>query len=351
VLSFVPRYRSLPALVVSGALALALAPAALPFHDDGTARCSACHVTHGERPEVGDGLLRAGNATDTCLRCHESRHGNTWGPGDDPLAPGDLYGGGQFVFLLEDNLNDTPGGAAEPIAGHAAGHSIISLDKGTSADPVHAVAPGGTYPSSAMHCTSCHDPHGKGGHFRLLYGSDHPESRAGGHVFSYTYPAPDAEGIPLHGPAESDSHHSAYRSGMSDWCANCHGHYHDDSSPGGAFEHPVDELLPPQIAEHYNRYDGTGQPPASEPYLALVPFEDPAVGIGYTGTASSGSSRITCVTCHRAHASSAPRAGRWDFNVESWAAEGVESGSFPIPNPYPAAGSAQEDLCHKCHEN
>jgi hypothetical protein len=333
-------------------IALLALGAALPlagaFHDDGVAHCSACHEMHAGRPETGETLLKGSNATDTCLRCHASRHGNTWGPSDDPLTPGPLYGGGQFVFLLEDNLNDGPDGAGDPIPGHQAGHSIISRDKGTAADPLHSVSPGGSYPSSALQCTSCHDPHGRGGHFRLLYGSDYPESRAGGHSFTFTRPAPDAQGIPVHGPEESDTHHTAFRAGLADWCGNCHGRYHENAVHGG-FRHPSDAPLTAQIAERYNSYDGTDQPPPTDPYLALVPFEDPASSTSYSGPASSASSRVMCLSCHRAHASSAPNAGRWDFNIETWAEEGVESGSYPIPNPYPAAGAGQRNLCEKCH--
>ena len=52
------------------------------------------------------------------------------------------------------------------------------------------------------------------------------------------------------------------------------------------------------------------------------------------------------MSCHRAHATSAPNAGRWDFNVLGMAADGVNSGSYKIPNPY---DGGQRSLCNKCH--
>ena len=67
-----------------------------------------------------------------------------------------------------------------------------------------------------------------------------------------------------------------------------------------------------------------------------------------TGPANN-TSRMMCLSCHRAHASSAPYAGRWDFNIQTWADEGMLSGSYPIPNPYPIVGPDQGQLCEKCH--
>ena len=54
------------------------------------------------------------------------------------------------------------------------------------------------------------------------------------------------------------------------------------------------------------------------------------------------------MTCHRAHASSAMDAGRWDFNVTFLSEDGDESGSYEIPDPYADPGN-QRSLCNKCH--
>jgi hypothetical protein len=57
-----------------------------------------------------------------------------------------------------------------------------------------------------------------------------------------------------------------------------------------------------------------------------------------------------CLSCHRAHASSGPYSGRWDFNITTWAEEGAISGSYAIENPYEASsGTQQRRLCEKCH--
>jgi hypothetical protein len=323
---------------------------AFAFHDGGVAHCNGCHTMHNSAGNPSDGstgnqfLLKESNSTDTCSRCHNTSLGNIWGA--SVTAPGNLYGGGNFVFLLEDNINDGNGAA---IPGYQAGHNIISIDKGTVADPVNTMAPGGTYSASNLHCTSCHDPHGKGGHFRLLYGSDYPESFAMGYSFNYTNPAPDAVGVSFSAP-ETNSNHTAYLNGMSEWCANCHGDFHNTSYPT-VLKHPAGAAIGAEIAANYNMYNGTGHYDGVQAtaYLALVPFEDAAA----TTTSSegpSGTSKVMCLTCHRAHASSGPDSGRWDFNISEWSQEGVKSGSYAIPNPYAAtSGAAQRSLCNKCH--
>jgi hypothetical protein len=135
---------------------------------------------------------------------------------------------------------------------------------------------------------------------------------------------------------------------MSQWCANCHGLYHDSELAG--FQHPSNENLGAEISTQYNRYDGDDNPAgasAMTSYLAAVPFEDSSpVGTGSRAGPTS-TSRVMCLTCHRAHASSAPHAGRWDFNVSLLNEDGAVSQSFPIPDPYNSPN--QGTLCTKCH--
>ena len=78
-------------------------------------------------------------------------------------------------------------------------------------------------------------------------------------------------------------------------------------------------------------------------------YESQSVTTTFTGPTPSDA-EVTCLSCHRAHASSAPHAGRWDFNIATWADEGITSGSYRIPNPYETtSGNAQRGLCEKCH--
>ena len=61
----------------------------------------------------------------------------------------------------------------------------------------------------------------------------------------------------------------------------------------------------------------------------------------------NGGSTVMCMSCHRAHATSAPNSGRWDFSVTFLHEDGDESGSYSIPDPY--ASVNQRSLCNKCH--
>lgn len=317
------------------------------FHDGGVAECGGCHVLHNSRdgrpvdPGPGNNYqLLQGSASDVCLMCHARDAGAVLG--SNPLVPPPEKGAGNFVFLLEDNLNDGPDGRSAPIPGAAAGHNLVAPAHGLAADFRHAVAPGGTFPSRELGCTSCHDPHGRAG-FRMLHGPGPVQDG----LALFTAPAPVAIGIDLLTGQEGRDDHTGYREGMSRWCGNCHGRFHDEGDPD--FEHPVDETLDSDERDQYNRYDGDDNPRGgsqASAYLSEVPFEDAAADSGSRRGASL-SSRIMCLSCHRAHASSAPAAGRWDFNVSRLADDGVVSGSWALPNPY---GPSQGSLCRKCHE-
>lgn len=201
------------------------------------------------------------------------------------------------------------------------------------------MSPGGTFNSDWLGCTSCHDPHGNAS-FRLLHGVGDVQDG----LFTFSQPAPQAMGLSLFGGAESNSNHTAYMSGMSAWCGNCHGDFH----ASGELIHPSGVAMSGTIAAVYNAYNGTSDQTggsAGTAYLAAVPFEDAAMTTSST-QGPTGSSRVSCITCHRAHATSAPNAGRWDFNVTGLAEDGHESGSYVIPNPY---DEFQRSLCNKCH--
>jgi hypothetical protein len=320
---------------------------AFAFHDQTVARCNACHTMHNsENGALVDATSPNGNAyllirstpTEVCLTCHADHLGAVWGA--DPVAPPAEKGGGNFCFVTEDNINDGSGSA---LIGSYGVHNCIAPAHGGIQDPTLAAAPGGTYPASALGCTSCHNPHGNT-NFRLLYGAGHVE--AGDYDFDFA--APTATGISINSGVESPASHTAYRGGMSQWCANCHGDYHDNSTK---LIHPSGVTLGGSIAQTYGLYNGTNQTPGSPAtsYIPQVAFEDAAMTTTSTG-GPTASSQVSCITCHRAHGSSAPNLGRWDFNVASFATEG-RNGSYALPNPYAAtAGTAQRSLCNKCHE-
>ncbi len=344
----------MPKAVLSGVVVMVLtAPCGAVWagvHDGGVGSCNICHSMHSSsgsgsgQSGGGRALLAGGPASDICLSCHATDSGSVMSA--DMLAPDAERGPGNFVFLLEDNLNDGPDGISNPITGDAAGHNVRAPSHGLATDGTLIHSPGGNYPASQLKCTSCHDPHGNA-NYRFLRG---PGTRMGSGG-NFGYPAPVAVGLDIEfGGAESNANHVAYQSGMSLWCANCHPDYlndHNDNS--SSFEHPTEGTFDSEQILQYNLYNGTMDPAGglyATAYLADVPFEDAANQIGSLN-GPTATSQLMCLSCHRAHASSAPASGRWDFNVSKLVDDGAVSGSHAIANPYLDPG--QDPLCWKCH--
>ena len=344
-------------LLIATVLTFVLAGSAWAFHDQGVADCQGCHTMHNSQdgilvdpdsPDGNDWLLKDATPSDVCLSCHADHLGAVFAT--DVLNPAPMKGAGNFIFLLEDNLNDGHGGGdtladgswADPIPGDAAGHNLDAPGYGLAPDLTLSTAPGGTFNASWLGCSSCHDPHGNAG-FRML--NDAGSIQDG--LYTFTNAQPTGAGLSLHFGSESPTSHTAYNSGFSQWCANCHDDFHNTSYPT-VLKHPSGAAIGGSIASAYAAYNGTSSPTGGVPassYLAEVPFEDAAVTT--TSTAGpNGSARVMCLTCHRAHASSAADAGRWDFQVTGIAEDGHESGSYTIPNPY---DGYQRSLCNKCH--
>lgn len=329
-------------------LLLAVSPV-YSFHNQGVGNCNGCHTMHNlednqpvdpENPGGNSYLLRDATPSDVCLSCHATNNGAVFGT--DPIAPPQEKGAGNFVFLLEDNINDATDGIINPISGDKAGHSINAPSMGVSIDGTNTTAPGGNFLSADLGCTSCHNPHGNE-NFRLLNSTGTVQDG----LYSFMYAAPDAEGISLT-TSESQSNHTAYKSGMAFWCRNCHNNIHRGNFSG--FQHKIQGSLGTNVANRYNVYNGTQSPTGGNPataYLAEVPFEDINMTTSYTGGAAT-LSEIACMTCHRAHATSSPHAGRWDFNVDYLQDDGIVSASYPIPIPY--TNTNQRPLCEKCHD-
>jgi len=373
-------------LLLVVAVAIITTPA-WAFHDGGVAHCNGCHTMHNSQgnlpmndpdgsggPQLDQGhgytdLLLYSSASDTCLSCHGgARSYNVFADVADIDNPNlsDYYSAGNFVFLLEDNINDGHSGSTRPIPGQASGHNIKSGIKGSDWDLLLTRPPSqdgtGQLSNNNIHCSSCHDPHGTDS-FRLLYREGQTVT-VGGDTITYGGNV-IATGISF-GGVETDENHNAYVSGYSEWCNTCHTGFHDSY---GDLIHPSGTTLDAEQVTAYNRYRGTtdcvnkdgwpmgeiggspcGDGTQADAYLADVPFED----LGATTTSTVGptqSSVVACMSCHRAHATSAPDAGRWDFSVTLLDEDGLESLSWPIPRSANGTYSDgnQRSLCNKCH--
>ncbi len=336
------------------------ATGAFAFHDEGVARCAGCHTMHNSQDgglvtDAGGhfNLLKAANATDTCLTCHAGYGQFLGGTGYGP--------GGDFYWLTKTFEWNSHGPKIS--TGDSHGHNVVSPANGILADATLMNAPGGTFDSDELTCTSCHDPHGNQ-NFRLLYGSAVGPYYQGAR-YNFTSDAPLAVGNSrrtfTEDGWETDSHHTVYKSGMSNWCANCHTDFHSDNTTD--FVHDVDEDMNGQAAI-YNAYVNTDDHVSGQQataYWGLVPFEDVDVDLGTVdpGDYTAGpapNDLVMCLSCHRSHASAFPDIGRWDFGETFIADSHPQLGDIgatqdDVDNKYYNYTfiQNQRSLCNKCH--
>jgi len=368
-----------------------LSGTALAFHGGGVAHCDGCHTMHnsaanpiGSAAVANSKLLKGTDSSSTCLNCHN--------------------GGGGYHVASTDGSNKSQGGdfywVKNPWSVTAygstttnGGHNIVAADYAFSADADvnRQTAPGGTYAASKLGCTSCHDAHGQvnggtkqgsgaisvsgsygaadptdgtiHGNYRLLGDAAYV---AGDHVsdgYSFNNAAPVARANASNGTSVD------YGSGMSEWCANCHNGFLAGGS--ASHKHPAgNDVHLNGFGTNYNSYVSTGNftGDVATSYDSLVPFErgqtdgsllDPTNTIG-----PDANSNVSCLTCHRSHASAHPSMGRWDFAeellAESHALELQTAGTIPATaavyykngatiDVATAYGTFQRSLCNKCH--
>jgi hypothetical protein len=357
---------------------------ALAFHDGSVASCDGCHTMHNSLMGVTmtltgadptQYLTKGTDASSTCLSCHKSNSKNyaVWTTTGSKYSPG-----GDFYWLTK-----TFTWSGNSSKGENHGHSIIAADFGLiTGDTIRTKAPGGTFPSSYLSCASCHNPHGTVksragavigsgsygavetkdeettyGNFRILGDVGYQST---GSPAPFIYPPPVAY-APSLSSSETDTNHTDYGSGMSEWCANCHAGFLTNNGK----KHPVDNLGS-TISGNYNNYIATGVAGGTQAtsYLSLVPFERNTTDVtqlnpnSTVGTTSN--SRVMCLTCHRAHASAFKASFRWDYTTSLLAeshpmsTDGGVTGSDVLNSYYgrniaTEFGAGQKSLCNKCH--
>jgi hypothetical protein len=398
-------------LIVMGAVVIAfgLQGYAFAFHAGAVAYCEGCHTMHnsengesiipGGTPGVsGQNLLKGSTVSSTCLGCHDGQ-----GSYHVKSSDGTNYKPGGDFYWMTKQFTYSAHGSNFTITKSSHGHNVIATDYDLDQDETLTAAPGSTgaptpYQAAWLSCASCHDPHGKTdrpgqvvasgsfgdpgnlgpneiiGNYRLL--GDSSYDGAMGDLYSFNYDSPIAV-APGNSDVsnETDSNHTDYGSGMSEWCANCHPAFLTASSiAAGGHVHPAgnDQKLSMQnIFQNYISYVKTGDltGTADNSYLQFVRFER---GLGRAsindlhpnGTQAddgpTGSSNVMCLTCHRAHASAFKNAGAWDFEaefiVDSHPAptDGGVTGNDVLNSYYGRDiegdfGEGQRSFCNKCH--
>lgn len=337
-------------------------------------------------------------------------------------APIQRSPGGDFGWLRLDYFWNSRGTDYTEL-GETHGHNIIAADFGYGVDGTPNAPGGGAspFPSSLLGCQSCHDPHGKGritdantvltNNRVIIDSGSYDDSPAAGDLGTneavgvyrllayngYTQDGVTFDGVPVavapHSYNRSEAAYDtrvAYGVGTANgfeawgnWCGTCHEEMHSTVS----YTHPVDQGLGATVQSNYNSYVQTGvfNGTIADSFTSLVPFasfEDdrdllkPLAAVttnpgpdGVPGNADDfdepnlagpgTNDQVTCLSCHRAHASGFPYALRW-FQDSEFITEG---GAYPAANGRTAAqmedsyydrpatvfASYQRSLCNKCH--
>ena len=340
-------------IILIALITVSLTGMAHAFHNGGVGDCDGYHTTHnslgGKAMGVGTNitqfkganwLLKGSDQSSTCLNCHasgdppSSYHVMTYPITSTPgQAPTQMTPGGDFGWLVKNYtaLGDTP--PASPGTVH--GHNIVAADYGLIPDTTLTVAPGGTYLSQNLHCSSCHNSHSSArivsnpvtpssivtaavgtrvppisasgsyagawppaagtalGVYRLLGGIGYvPMSYQGGPTF--VNPPPIAVAPTTYNQAETTYDvrvaYGSYGSyGMAEWCANCHISFYNAQPTGTTTPHihptGVNAVLsstanmsgtPTTIMAIYNAYVYSGNRRGSQTtsYTSLVPYEE-----------------------------------------------------------------------------
>jgi len=393
------------------------------FHDGGVAECSGCHSMHSAK--MAGMLLVGSDQSSTCLSCHQ--HAGDTGPSsyhistaeaDMPagVAPKQRTPGGDFGWLKKSYTWSPRSGTTSSEAGETHGHNIIAADMSYVFDSRNTTAPGGgAFSGSKLGCQSCHDPHGRarrlsdGSFVNAVYnpGSQNaPIIASGSYTPTATNPNTPAAGQAVgiyrllrglgdnsQGPtftgvavaiAPSTYNQTeavnqvrvAYGGANTGntwgtWCGTCH----PDMHTTGDDVHPVDHSLGATVASNYNSYKKSGDLTGTnaDSFLSLTPFIENTSDITILKSHASNSGayklgpsvddQVSCLTCHRAHASGFKDSLRFNLEYEMMVYNGTYTGSAgsgmgrtetEMAGAYydrPAANFAsyQRVLCNKCH--
>ena len=335
------------------------------------------------------------------------------------IAPAGFNVGGDFAWL-QKRFQTSTSGAGTFEEGQTHGHNVIAADFGMLADPdFPGLSPGGNFSTNILACNSCHDPHGtyrrvgnntsyqvgtptqlgvnslpisgsgsKGaapvpgvsavGTYRLLAGLGYLQGGTGGTPTNFPG-VPIAVSPSTSGGTEttpSTQFRVAYANVTTNgvvpwgqWCGACHSQMM--SSNASTHKHPVDVPLSGRgINAIYDSYVATGNPNGTNAtsFLSLVPFMESQTDIGIltnhiaTGyvVGPASTDQVSCLSCHRGHASGFKFALRWDMadqfltNPTGWEVQNhgrslAEANQSYMGRPFTYFPPNQRVLCNKCH--
>jgi predicted CXXCH cytochrome family protein len=392
---------------------------------DASSTCLSCHMNAADKP--GSPSSYHVSTVDASL--------------SGALAPIQRNPGGDFGWLKKD-YTFTVRGTSTTEKGDTHGHNIVAGDYGYAADANNPTAPGkgGTFPSNKLGCQSCHDPHGKyrrmsdgsiqtsgapivgSGSYDTSIGNNSlkpiPANQAVGAYrllagLGYKAESVTYKGVPAAvAPATYNRTEAATQTRVAygvatannhvtwgQWCATCHPGMHSS----GNRVHPVDQGMDSDMTKTYTNYVSSSDTVSGNftanpnpnlkvvnmgPFTSLVPFMqntdnyaalgDNAKNDGSRLAGPNPSDQVSCLSCHRAHASGFPEALRWNMEGEFMTYYGTPTGGTTATTLWPGIdngappqfargrtqaemqaayydrdakvfGPYQRVLCNKCH--
>jgi len=308
-----------------------------------TDACAGCHVTHSAT--LPDLLISGRTQTEFCFMCH-----GTGAPG----APYDNQHG-QIIAGAGGTFPSTAGGFER--TGGAAGALVTSRHGVTGYvydGAMNNLITGGTLtiPGSTriltgrgLVCGSCHDPHAGGvltvdGAGVMQPGSINPRlmrtSILGQTGLNVRFRVQNL-GSPDAGNPMVAYRVTGYVSGSNAWCGACHNVFNKGAGAGRTAD-PLDQMF-----RHAVGVPATlvGMTPARS--ASLEAAGTPLEGTDPTNMAGN----VSCLTCHRAHSTTATAAG--------WAATWNRSQMSGVPQTADGTGSAllrmdNRGVCWNCHD-
>lgn len=303
------------AATIIGLLLLTGLPFAGDWHTAGSLDCRECHLQHGsnQRDPTVEGaysfLLRKSSINELCMSCHD---------GTDPTAP--------------DVMAPTPMYSSTPSEESAAGALLFPgiLNPNGHTIGIALSIPLQQVPAQKeLTCVSCHSAHGNGNYRNLVTDpagtGANLEIVLGTNVFVEN--RPDIPPTSSGSIAAYNRDNVGYVSGMSEWCVTCHDQLSTNSfasAPAHFNAHPSNEALDAYPADghtdpaHWVAGTGEGFAAIGQSVASpRVPFLAPGATDFPTSRAATATSRVACLSCHKAHGSNYRKGMVWPYLEEN----------------------------------
>lgn len=300
--------------------------------------CEACHATYPgmmETPEPGK-PSRYALQNVLCVNCHSNNDRDTIkiiGGAEVPVInntakPVDMLAGGNFHYVARD-FGDRKGHNVDGIT------SIDIKFRGVppgydSADDPSVIGYNPEKPLACAGSNGCHGNRNIEDPFMAILGSHHGDDsiidgRTTPQSYRFLKNTDRVKGVLGLEDKEwnhnkSSTKHNEYSPSIDGLCASCHGDFHGKKNTGKKspwFRHPTGDSLPKK--GEYASYNPDIPPISEKPNIRVynpdAPVSREKVPKSPSDMVTPGIDKVTCISCHVAHASPYESALKWDYDA------------------------------------